>query len=335
MKMVDNYYLLIYNIYKEVSKMRTKGKKISIIGAGYVGSTTAYALMIAGIASEIVIVDVNREKAEGEAMDLSHGATFVKPVEIRAGEYEDTKDSDIVIITAGVQTKVGESRLSVIYKNLAVFQKIIPNIVKYSPKSILLVVSNPVDILTYITYKLSGFPKERVIGSGTVLDTSRLRSMLSAHFQIDARNVHTYIMGEHGDSEIASWSITNIAGMNIEEYCSRNNQSCELTLKNRLHEEVRKAAYEVIQRKGATYYAVALAITKIVETILRDEKSILTVSTLLEGKYGIEDVYIGVPAIVGASGVEKVIEVPLNGEELRQLQESAVVLKEVLKTAKL
>ena len=191
--------------------IREKTNKISIIGAGFVGSTTAFALMQDGLASEIVIVDINKDKAHAEAMDLAQGAAFVKSVDIKSGDYADTKDSDIVIITAGVGPKPGETRLDIINKNLKIFQSIVPEVVKYSPNSILLVVSNPVDILTYITYKLSGFPKERVIGSGTVLDTSRLKYMLSEHFDIDARNVHTYIIGEHGDSEITAWSLTNIA----------------------------------------------------------------------------------------------------------------------------
>ena len=311
--------------------MRTKGNKISIIGAGFVGSTTAFALMTGGLASEIVIVDINKDKAEGEAMDLSHGASFVRPIEITSGEYADTKDSDIVIITAGIGQKPGETRLDCITKNLKVFKSIVPEVVKYSPNSILLVVSNPVDILTYITYKLSGFPSHRVIGSGTVLDTSRFKYLLSQHFEIDARNIHTYIMGEHGDSEIATWSLTSIAGMNVDEYCDICLKNCGGELKDNIYEEVKEAAYKVIEKKGATYYAVALAIKRIVEAILRNENSILTVSSLLKGEFGIDEVYMGVPTILGRDGVKKILQVTLNAEESKQLIDSSKVLKSVIK----
>lgn len=309
--------------------MRTGNSKITIIGAGFVGSTTAFAIMNSGLASEIVIVDINKDKAEGEAMDLSHGASFVSPVNITAGDYSDSANSDIVIITAGANQKPGETRIDLVDKNIKVFKSIIPEVVKYSPNAILLVVSNPVDILTYITYKLSGFPKERVIGSGTVLDTSRLKYMLSKHFDIDARNIHTYIMGEHGDSEIATWSLTNIAGMNVDEYCSKICHSCDGSFKYKIHEDVKNAAYNVIDRKGATYYAVALAIRRIVEAILGDENSILTVSTLLEGQFGVDGLFLGVPAIVGKDGVKKIIEVPLNNDEITNLHNSANSLKAV------
>lgn len=307
-----------------------KNTKISIIGAGFVGSSTAFAIMNGGLASEIVIVDVNKDKAEGEAMDLSHGAAFVKPVEIKSGDYKDTKDSDIVIITAGAAQKPGETRLDLISKNYNIFKSIVPEVVKYNPNAILLVVSNPVDVLTYITYKLSGFPKERVIGSGTVLDTSRFRYMLSKHFGIDARNIHTYIMGEHGDSEIATWSLTNIAGMDVNEYCKVACNKCEGELKFKVHEDVKNAAYEIIKKKGATYYAVALAVRRIVEAIIRDENSILTTSSLLEGQYGVNGIYMGVPSIIGVTGVKQILEVPLKKEEIEQLQNSAKTLKELL-----
>ncbi|HEY5562851.1 MAG TPA: L-lactate dehydrogenase [Clostridiaceae bacterium] len=315
--------------------MKTKGNKISIIGAGFVGSTTAFALMTGELVSEIVIVDINKDKAQGEAMDLSHGASFVRPMEITSGEYSDTKNSDIVIITAGVGQKPGETRLDCISKNLKIFQSIVPEVVKFSPNSILLVVSNPVDVLTYITYKLSGFPSNRVIGSGTVLDTSRLKYLLSSHFEIDSRNIHTYILGEHGDSEIAAWSLTSIAGMNIDEYCDICLKKCSEELKFNIFKEVKKAAYIIIEKKGATNYAIALAIKRIVEAILIDENSILTVSTLLKGEYGIEDVCLGVPTILGRDGVKKILQVKLNVEESTQLIESSKVIKAVIKASKI
>ena len=316
-------------------RMRTKGNKISIIGAGFVGSTTAFALMTSGLASEIVIVDINKEKAEGEAMDLSHGASFVKPIEIASGEYADTKDSDIVIITAGISLKPGDTRLDCIANNFKVFKSIIPEIVKFSPNSILLIVSNPVDILTYIAYKLSGFPSSRVIGAGTVLDTSRLKYMLSQRFEVDARNIHTYIMGEHGDSEIATWSLTSIAGMDIDEYCEISSEKCDAKMKINLCKEVREAGYSVLEKKGATNYAIALAVKRIVEAILFNENSILTVSSLLKGEYGIQDVYMGVPAIISREGVKKVLQVRLNEDEKNQLVASSKVLKTVMKDTKI
>ncbi|ATD55143.1 L-lactate dehydrogenase [Clostridium chauvoei] len=314
--------------------IKEKANKISIIGAGFVGSTTAYSLMIQGLASDIVIVDINKDKAEAEAMDLSHGAAFVKAVDIKAGTYEDTKNSDIIIITAGIGPKPGETRLDIINKNLAIFKEIVPEVVKYSPNSILLVVSNPVDILTYITYKLSGFPKNRVIGSGTVLDTSRLKYMLSEHFDIDARNVHTYIIGEHGDSEITAWSLTNIAGMNADSYCQNVCSKCDKNFKYEIPNLVKNAAYEIINRKGYTNYAVALAVTRIVEAILRDEDSILTVSSLFQGQYGINDVYLAIPTILNRNGAKKILEVPLSTDEISKLKESSDLLISHLSKAK-
>jgi len=314
--------------------MKKNTTKISIIGAGYVGSTTAYALMMEGLASEIVIVDINKEKAVGEVMDLSHGTQFVKPVDIIAGDYKDTKDSDIVIITAGAGPKPGETRLDLIGKNYKIFKSMIPEIVKYSPNSILLVVSNPVDVLTYVTYKFSGFPSDRVIGSGTVLDSSRFRYLLSKHFDVDVRNIHSYILGEHGDSEIAAWSLTNIAGIDVDNYCKCICKNCGGDFKMGILDQVRNAAYEILDRKGYTSYAVALAIRRIVEAILRNENSILTVSSLLKGQYGIEDVYLGVPTIIGDTGVKRSLEVNLNEEEKRSLKQSADVLKDTLNEIK-
>ncbi|SHI92638.1 L-lactate dehydrogenase [Clostridium cavendishii DSM 21758] len=312
---------------------RVKSNKISIIGAGFVGSTTAFALMDKGLASEMVIVDINKDRAEGEVMDLSHGAAFVKPVNIVAGDYEATKDSDIVIITAGIGPKPGESRLDIVNKNVSIFKSIVPEVVKYSPNSILLVVSNPVDVLTHITYKLSGFPANRVIGSGTVLDTSRFKYMLSEHFKIDARNVHTYIIGEHGDSEIAAWSLTNIAGINADAYCIATCNKCDRSFKYSIPDKVKKAAYEVINRKGYTNYAVALAVRRIVEAILGDEETILTVSSLFNGEYGIADTYLAIPTIVNRTGASKILEIPLSNEEQEKLKSSAEILKNVVENS--
>lgn len=310
-----------------------KKTKISIIGAGFVGSTSAYAIMIAGLASEIVIVDVNHQKAEAEAMDLSHGAAFVKPVLVTAGKIEDTKDSDIIVITAGIGPKPNETRLDIIAKNYQIFKDMIPSLVALSPESILLVVSNPVDVLTYITYKLSGFPAHRVIGSGTVLDTSRLRYVLSNRMIIDARNVHSYVIGEHGDSEIVTWSITDIGGSSIEEYSRNLGFEFNDDIKDSIQSEVRNAAYEIINRKGYTNYAVGLSIRRIVEAIVRNEQSILTVSCLLEGQYGIEDVYLALPCIVNQKGISRILTNPLSEKEVNELKSSAEILKKVIQDA--
>lgn len=312
-----------------------KSNKISIIGAGSVGSATAFALMNHMIASEIVIVDINNEKAEGEAMDLNQGQVFVSPVKVVSGDYETTKDSDIVIITAGLAQKPGETRIDLVNRNIEIYKTLIPNIVKYNPNSILLVVSNPVDILSMITYQLSGFPKERIIGSGTVLDTARFQSILSDKFEVDARNIHANIIGEHGDSEIATWSLATVAGLTIEQYCDNMGIIFSEAIKDEITHEVKTAAYEIINRKGYTNYAVALAVTHIVKAILRDEKSILTVSTLQNGKYGLDDVYISVPTLIGRKGVIDVLEVPYSSDEIKALHDSANILKNLINASTL
>lgn len=311
--------------------MKLKNVKISIIGAGFVGATTTYALMLGGLCEELVIVDINKDKAIGEAMDISHGAAFVKPVKVISGTYEDTKDSDIVIITAGAAQKPGESRLDLVNKNIGIFKSLIPEIVKYSPDSILLVVSNPVDILSYVTYKLSGFPRERVIGSGTVLDTSRFRTLLAEYLDVDARSIHGYIIGEHGDSEIAAWSLTNIAGVNLEEYVRITEQGKgDLSFMEYIPMSVKNAAYEMINTKGYTNYAIALAVRRICEAITGDEKAILTVSSLMDGEYGLNGLYIGIPSVVGKEGIRKVIEVPLTDKEREDFISSAKKMKEII-----
>ena len=312
-----------------------KTNKISIIGAGFVGSTTAFALMNDDIASEIVIVDINKEKAEGEAMDLYQGNVFVSPVNIIAGDYPDTKDSDIVIITAGLAQKPGETRLDLVNRNIEIYKQLIPSIVEYNPDAILLVVSNPVDILTQVTYELSGFPANRVIGSGTVLDTARFQSALSKKFGVDARNIHASIIGEHGDSEIATWSLTTIAGLTIEQYCRNMGIEFNQEMADEITHGVKTAAYEIINRKGYTNYAVALAITRIVKSILRNENSILTVSSLLDGAYGIKGVYTSVPTVVGRTGTKNNVEVPYSSNEVDALRESAELLRNIIKTSNL
>lgn len=305
--------------------------KITIIGAGAVGSTTAYTLMISGLVSEIVLIDLNRNKAEGDALDMNHGISFVSPVKIIAGEYSDIKGSDMVIITAGANQEPGEKRTDLLKRNAKIMESITNQVLKYChDDTILMVVTNPVDILTYVTYKISGFSKNHVIGSGTVLDTSRLKYLLGEYANVDVRNVHTYIMGEHGDSEVAAWSATSIAGMDIDEFCLCSGD-CDTPAicKQQFYETVKNSAYEIIEKKGATFYAIALAVKRIIESIIGNEKSILTVSSLLDGEYGIENICLSVPTVVSNEGAEKIIEVKFDDNENIELRKSAETLKKL------
>ncbi len=307
--------------------------KITVVGAGNVGSTLAYTLMLSGLVSEIVIIDINRDKAEGDAMDMNHGLCFVSPVKINAGSYQDIKGSDMVIITAGASQREGEKRTDLLKRNADIFRDIIDSVLKYcNDDTILMVVTNPVDILTYITYRISGFSKKHVIGSGTVLDTARLKFLLGEHTNIDVRNVHTYIIGEHGDSEVAAWSVTNVAGMSVDEYCN-NSGSCDSMeiCKETFYNKTKNAAYEIIEKKGATYYAIALAVRRIVESIIGNENSILTISSLFEGEYGIRDICLSAPTIVGSNGAEHILEVDFSEEELEGLKRSSQTLKQLAK----
>lgn len=314
--------IFLKNIYKG---------KVAIIGAGFVGSTIGYALMTSGLASEIVLVDINSEKALGEAMDLSHGAPFVKPVEIHYGDWSACKKANIIIYAAGANQQPGETRLDLIHKNVRILKNTIPEIVKYCADSILLMVSNPVDILTYITIKLSGFSPSRVIGSGTVLDSSRFRYVLSKYLEVDPRNIHGYIIGEHGDTEVPVWSLTNVSGLSIDNYCkSIGKPSLSVNDKEKIYLEVKNAGYEIIKRKEATYYAIGLAVRRIVECIIRDEHSILAVSSLLEGQFSLNQVCLSLPSIVSEAGRLKVLEIPLAKNELELLNKSANALKDII-----
>lgn len=304
--------------------------KIVIVGAGFVGSTTAYTIMLGGLFSEIVIIDINKNKAEGDALDIAHGVALNKPVKVIAGDYDECKDADIVVITAGANQTPGETRTDLLKRNAGIIKSITENIMKHAPDDIiLLTVTNPVDILTYVTYKVSGLPKNQVLGSGTVLDTARLKYLISKKTGIDARNCHTYIIGEHGDSEVAAWSITNIGGMSMQEYCTFTGR-CSIDDLDKMYNEVKNAAYEIISKKGATYYAIAVAVARIVECIAGDENSILTVSSIFDGQYGISDVALSVPTKVGGLGIEKVLEVPFARNEMKGLQNSADKLKELI-----
>jgi len=307
---------------------KERGSRVVIIGAGLVGSTFAYSLMMNGIASEIIMLDVNEARLKGEVMDLNHGLSFVKPVMVRAGTYEDCLDADVIVITAGANQKPGESRLDLLTRNAAIFKSILDQINTVGTEAILLVASNPVDIMTYVTYKLSGFSSHRVIGSGTVLDSARFRYLISAHCKVDPSNVHAYIIGEHGDSEVPVWSLANIAGLRFNEYCPVCGGNCGEFPKDQIYQEVKNAAAQIIQGKGATYYAIGLALVQIVESILRDEYSVLTVSTLLTGEYGINDLYLSLPCIVSRHGIEKQVRLDLSPEELAGLKHSAATLQE-------
>lgn len=304
--------------------------KISIIGAGSIGATTAFALLQKGVAREIVINDINQEKALGEVLDLMHGSSLCRPCNVTLGTIEDTKGSDVIIITAGLNQKPGETRLDLVDKNYAIFKDFIPKLAKASPNAILLVVSNPVDILAYMTYKLSGFSKERVIGSGTVLDTARLRSLLGKYFEIDGRIVEGFVMGEHGDSEFVPWSSLRIGTIPVKSFSEQYSIEWDKETEKVIAEDVKNCAYEVINRKGATAFAVAVALVRIVEALLRDEKTILTVSTLLNDYCGISDTYLSVPTVVGKNGVEKVLHVDFSDEEKEKFTSSAKLMKEYI-----
>lgn len=311
-----------------------KRNKISVIGAGNVGSAVAFHLMISKIASDIVLYDIDNKKALGEALDIYQGTSLLAPVNVYAGTLEDTKNSDIVVITAGANQKVGETRLDLVNKNIQIYQILIKDIVKYNPNAILLVVSNPVDILTYITYKISEFPKSRVIGSGTVLDTSRFKAALARRFNLDSRNIHGYVIGEHGDSEIAVYSNLHIGGITIDEFLKLKHIE-DINFKEDIASEVKNAAYEIISRKGYTNYAVAVAVTKICTAILRDERSIMTVSSFLDGQYGVSDVYLSTPTIVGREGIIEILELTLSHQEQMRFRKSADVIKNIIKESNL
>jgi len=292
--------------------------------------------MISGLAREIVLIDKNELLAKGECMDLNHGLSFAHPTKIYAAGFEGCKDADIVVITAGANQKPGQSRTDLVQENVAIFKDIIPAISKYASNSILLVVTNPVDILTYVTLKISGFPSNRVIGSGTVLDTARLKYMISEFYKVDASNIHAYIIGEHGDTELPVWSNATIGGMDIETYCSvyarKTNARIELA---EIFEKVKNSAYQIIQAKGATNYSIALALVKITQAIVRNENSILPVSTLITDFYGISDVCISIPALVNITGVEQYVKLNLSDQEQELFIHSANTLKNLIKTINL
>ena len=306
-------------------------RKAAVIGCGFVGSATAFTLMQSRLFSELVLLDVNMEKADGEAKDIAHGIPFAGQMKIYVGTYDDAADAAIIIITAGANQKPGETRLDLVQKNTAIYQSIIPEIVKRDFGGILLIVSNPVDILTYVALKLSGLPENRVLGSGTVLDTARLKYALGEHLGVDSRSVHSFIIGEHGDSEIAAWSSTNVSGIPLNDFCEMRGHFNHDAAMDAIAEKVKNSAYEIISKKQATYYGIAMSVKRICECIVRNERSILPVSAMMHGEYGIEDITLSMPAIVGIGGVETHVPIALSEEEAEKLVESAKKLKEVAK----
>jgi L-lactate dehydrogenase len=306
-------------------------RKVVIIGAGAVGSTHCYALAQSGLADEIVIMDKNEDLARGQVLDLVHGQPFFPTVSIKVGSPSDFADANVIVITAGAAQKPGETRLQLLQKNAAIIKSIMGDIIAQNSAGVVLIVSNPVDVLTYIALKYSGWEKGRIFGSGTVLDSARFRYLLSSHCGVDVHNVHAYMLGEHGDSEFAAWSMTNIAGMPIEEYCPVCMRCANwITERQQIEQAVRDSAYHIIGYKGATYFAVGLALVRIVGAILRGQNSVLTVSTLLNGEFGIRDVCLSVPSIVSNNGVSKIIESNLNDQELTSLSASATILMTAL-----
>ena len=310
-------------------------RKIAVIGCGFVGSASAFALMQSGLFSEMVLIDADKDRAEGEALDISHGLPLGRPMRIYAGTYDDIKDAAIIVITAGANQKPNETRLDLVHKNVEIFKQIIPSIKEQDCQGILLIVSNPVDILTDVALKLSGFPENRVLGSGTVLDTSRLKYEIGGYLGVDSRSVHAFMIGEHGDSEIAAWSSANISGVPLRNFYEfKGKQKYEKAAENIVN-TVRNSAYEIIQKKKATYYGIAMSVRRICEAIVRDEKSIMPVSAPMHGVYGLEDTVLSMPSIIGKNGVEGHIPIELNIEEMQALHASAQTLKNVIADLKL
>lgn len=310
--------------------MAVNNRKVAVVGLGFVGSASAFALMQSGLFSEMVLVNRDMSKAEGEALDISHGLPFAKPMKIYAGTYDDIVDAAVIVITSGAGQKPGETRLDLVRKNVEVYRSIIPEIAKRNCEGILLIVSNPVDILTSVAVRLSGFPENRVFGSGTVLDTARLKYLLGEHLNVDSRSVHAFIIGEHGDSEIAAWSSANVSGVPLHNFCEMRGHFEHEKAMYEIAEGVKNSAYEIIEKKKATYYGIAMSVKRICEAIVRDEKSILPISSIQHGQYGIEGVALSMPAVVGKNGVETLVPIELNEAEQTALRKSADTLKQVL-----
>jgi L-lactate dehydrogenase len=310
-----------------MSTERAHATRVAVVGAGNVGASFAYALLLSGLAAEIVLIDLNRERAEGEAMDLTHTVPFAHPTRVWAGDYADCAGAAVTVVTAGANQRPGETRLELLARNAAIFRSIVPRVAGANPDGIILVATNPVDVLTHAALRVSGLPPARVIGSGTTLDTARFRYLISRHFGVDARSVHAYVIGEHGDSEVPVWSLANIAGMRLREYCEANGVALDDAVRRAIYEQTRDAAYEIIKRKGATYYAIGAGLVRIVEAVLRNQRTVLTVSSVLDGPYGLSDVALSLPTVIDRGGVEQVIRLRLSDEEEAGLRRSAGVLR--------
>ncbi len=315
--------------------MKIDPRKAAIVGCGQVGASIAFRFLQQGLFSRLVLLDANRDKAEGEAMDLRDGLPYGAAMEITAGGYDDLADCALAVITAGANQKPGETRLDLIGKNTEILRSVLREITARQFGGILLVVSNPVDVLTYAAWKLSGYPRERVIGSGTVLDTGRLKQLLGAELRVDSRNIHAFIIGEHGDSELAVWSEANVSGLALEDFCRIRGQDLGREERERLYREVRDSAYEIIRRKGATYYGIAMAVGRIAACIVKDERAVLPVSVALNGQYGMEGLALSLPSIVGREGVQEILEIPLSREEQAELEASAAQMREAIGTLRL
>ncbi len=302
-------------------------RKAAVIGCGFVGSSSAFALMQSGLFSEIALLDSDRARAEGEALDISHGIPFVGQTKIYAADYDEITDSAIIIITAGAAQKPGETRLDLVNKNVGIFRAILPEIAKRNYEGIILVVANPVDILTLAAIKYSGLPENRVIGSGTVLDTARLKMELGAHLSVDSRSIHAFIIGEHGDSEMVAWSSANVSGVPLNDFCELRGHFNHQESMNAIAERVKNSAYEIIQKKKATYYGIAMSVVRICRAIVMNEKSVLPVSSMMHGEYGIEGISLSMPVVVGADGIETRVPIVLDREEQEKLKASAEALR--------
>lgn len=307
--------------------------KIAIVGAGRVGSTTAYSLAASGVVREIVLIDADLGRAEGEAMDIAHAAPFHAPVTVTAGSLADTAGAAVTVIAAGAAQHKGETRPALLQRNLDALRGIVTEVVRANPEGLLLIATNPVDALTFAALRMSGLPPSRVFGSGTVLDTARLRAELAVHYRVDARNVHAYVLGEHGDSEFVAWSTASLANVQLREYCRLTGIACTEADMTAIEMRVRDAAYEIIRRKGATNFAIAAALTRIIEAVVRDQASVLTVSTLVEGHYGIHGICLSLPAILDRSGIRQVMPVPLSEQEVSRLLNSAAAVRDMMASA--
>lgn len=304
--------------------------RVVVVGTGNVGATFAYALLLSGLAAEIVLIDANCARAEGEAMDLNHAVPFAHPTRVWAGDYSDCAGASVIVLAAGAGQKPGETRLDLVQKNAAIWRDIIPRITEHNRTAILLIATNPVDVLTYVAWKLSNLPPRQVIGSGTILDTARFRYLLSQHFGVDARSVHAFIIGEHGDSEVPVWSLANIAGMRLNKFAAAHGQNYDPKIMDEIFTQTRDAAYRIIERKGATYYAVAAGLMRITQAILRNQNTVLSVSSLIDDYYDIRNVCLSLPTVVNRGGIEKVLRVELNPDEVARLKHSADVLQKTI-----